>query len=191
MDEVLRERLNQILPRLVSDELLGGRGLGNEIAFYVFAYPPEQELVVREHVTFLVDQIPRKKPDLRFKHVNLFDLVIEYLGERKLLDRAFEMQKTKGDDALMKALKAPLHPEKLARVFVDKGLAEDQDLVLLSGIGSAWPLIRSHTLLTNLHPIMGNTPLVMFFPGDYDGQYLQLFGKLTNNNYYRAFRLIP
>ena len=40
-------------------------------------------------------------------------------------------------------------------------------------------------------PVMGQTPLVMFYPGKYDGQSLRLFGKLKNNNYYRAFKLVP
>ena len=39
--------------------LLGGRGLGNEIAFYIFDYPPQQELRVRDHVRFLLEHIPR------------------------------------------------------------------------------------------------------------------------------------
>ena len=38
---------------------------------------------------------------------------------------------------------------------------------------------------------MGQTPLVLFYPGRYDGQALRLFGKLTNDNYYRAFTLVP
>ncbi len=65
------------------------------------------------------------------------------------------------------------------------------DLVIVSGVGSVWPLLRSHALLNNLQPVMGKTPLVMFYPGRYDGQSLRLFGKLKNNNYYRAFKLVP
>ena len=57
--------------------------------------------------------------------------------------------------------------------------------------GSAWPLLRAHTLLNNLHTVMGQTPLVLFYPGRYDGQSLRLFGKLKNTNYYRAFKLVP
>ena len=50
-------------------------------------------------------------------------------------------------------------------------------------------LVRS--LLANLHPLMGVTPLVMFFPGKFDGHVLQLFGRLKDNHYYRAFSLVP
>ena len=77
MSDHLTERLNRILPKLISDELLSGSGLGNEIGFYVFDYSAEEELRVRDHIQFLLDHLPKSKPGLRVKHVNLFDLVIE------------------------------------------------------------------------------------------------------------------
>lgn len=191
MSDTLTERLNKILPRITSDDFLSGKGIGNEIAFYIFDYPPEEELRVREHIAFLLDHIPKQKPGLRVKHVNLFDFVLDYLRSRNLLDKAVAMQREKGDDALLKALAGPLHENKLAGVFAEVVQPDQQDLVLVSGVGSVWPLLRSHTLLNNLHPVMGQTPLVMFYPGRYDGQSLRLFGKLKNNNYYRAFKLVP
>lgn len=191
MSDLLTERLNQILPKVISDEFLSGSGLGNEIAFHIFDYPPEEELRVREHIHFLLSHIPQRKPGLRVKHLNLFDFVLDYLKNRKLLDRAIELQQEKGDEALKKALAGPLHENKLAAVFAEVVQPDQHDLVLLSGVGSVWPLLRSHTLLNNLHPVMGRTPLVMFYPGRYDGQSLRLFGKLKHANYYRAFKLIP
>jgi hypothetical protein len=191
MSESLTARLNRILPRLVSDEFLSGSGIGNEIAFYIFDYPPEDELRVREHVAHLLEHIPRQKPGLRVKHVNLFEFVLDHLGRRKLLDKAIKMQRDKGDGPLLRELEKVLHPEKLAPVFAEAAQPGKHDLVLVSGVGSAWPLLRTHTLLNNLHTVMGQTPLVLFYPGRYDGQSLRLFGKMRNNNYYRAFRLVP
>jgi hypothetical protein len=191
MSDHLTERLNRILPKLISNELLSGSGLGNEIGFYVFDYPAEDELLVREHIHFLLEHLPKSKPGLRVKHVNLFDLVIEHLKSRNLLDRAIQMQRTEGDEAMFKALSAPLQESRLAQVFAEVAQPAQHDLVLVSGVGSVWPLLRSHALLNNLHPVMGNTPLVMFYPGKYDQLTLQLFGILANKNYYRAFKLVP
>ncbi len=190
MSDALTDRLNQVLPRITSDDFLAGKGLGNEIAFFIFDYPPEDELRIREHIRFLLDHIPKHKPGLRVKHINLFDLVIDHLKERKLLDRSLQMQKEKGNEALLKALSAPLHETKVAQVFAQAAQPDQHDLVLVSGVGSVWPLMRAHSLLNNLHHLMGKTPLVMFYPGRYDGQFLRLFGKLKNNNYYRAFKLV-
>jgi hypothetical protein len=191
MSDPLHDRLNKILPRVVSDEFLSGSGIGNEIAFYIFDYPPEDELTVRDYLRTLLDHIPRQKPGLRVKHVNLFDLVLDHLKGRNLLDKAIQMQREKGDDYLKKALAGPLHETKLGGVFAGAVRPDRHDLVVVSGVGSVWPLLRSHALLNNLQPVMGQTPLVMFYPGRYDGQSLRLFGKLKSNNYYRAFKLIP
>jgi len=191
MSDTLNERLNKILPRVVSDEFLSGSGISNEIAFYIFDYPPEDELRVRDYLRTLLDHIPKQKHGLRVRHIDLFDFVLDYLKGRKLLDKAIQMQTDKGDEALKKALAGPLHETKLASHFAEVARPEQHDLVIVSGVGGVWPLLRSHALLNNLQPVMGKTPLVMFYPGRYDGQSLRLFGKLKNNNYYRAFKLVP
>lgn len=185
------ERLNKIIPRLTSEELLNNAGLGNEIGFYIFDYPPERELQVREHLRFILDYLKKKWPELRIKHINLFELLVDYLKNRKLLDRAVKVQIKEGDKALLKALRAPLGADKIAATFIQEARPQEHDLVLVSGVGSSWPLLRSHNLLNNLHIPMGNIPLVMFYPGVYTGQGLRLFGRLRERNYYRAFRLVP
>ena len=190
MKSDFNERLNKILDRITSDDFLHGKGLGAEIPFYAFDYPPERELEVREHIAFLLAQIPKRRPGLRFAHVNLFDLIIRHLKERGFYDKAIALQRDKGDEALRKALAAPLDAGKLATVFAEAVKPEAQDLVLVSGVGSAYPLLRTHNLLNNLHHRMGSTPLVLFYPGMYDGQSLRLFGTLEDKPYYRAFRLV-
>jgi hypothetical protein len=191
MSDSLNERLNKILPRITTDEFLNGSGIGNETPFYIFDYPPEEELRVRDFLHTLLEHLPKQKHGLKVQHIDLFDFVLSYLKSRKLLDKAIQMQREKGDEALKKALAGPLHESKLGSVFAEVAQPDQHDLVIVSGVGSVWPLLRSHTLLNNLQPVMGNTPLVLFYPGKYDGQSLRLFGKLKNNNYYRAFKLVP
>jgi len=191
MTDSLTERLNKILPKIMSTEFLSSKGLGNEIAFYIFDYPPKEELRIREHIKFLLVHIPKHRAGLRVGHINLFDLVVDHLKSRNLLDRSLQMQKTKGNEAVTKALSSPLKPEKLAQIFVEAANPQEQDLILVSGVGSVWPLVRTHSLLNNLQTVMGQTPLVMFYPGRYDGQALRLFGKIKSDNYYRAFKLVP
>jgi len=190
MDD-LKRRLDKIIDRVTSDALLQNKGLGNEIGFYVFDYPPEHELEVREHIQFTTHQLLKKNPDLKFKHINLFELIINYLKSRKLLDRSISIQKKDGDQKLLVSLiKGPLDPKNISKAFMEEADPEHHDLVMVSGVGSAYPLLRSHNLLNNLHSLMENTPLVMFYPGIYTGQGLRLFGKLKEANYYRAFQLV-
>lgn len=187
----LQDRLNKIIPRLTSDELLNNQGLGNEIGFYIFDYPPENELEVRDYLQVVLKHINKKKAGPRVKHINLFALIIDYLNEAKFLDKAIAMQRDKGNQALEKALKGPLDSRKIAKIFTAKADPDNHDLILISGVGNAWPMLRSHNLLNNLHPLMGDTPVVMFYPGMYTGAGMKLFGSMKESNYYRAFQLVP
>jgi len=186
------ERLNQILPKISSDEFLNSKGLGNEIGFWIFDYPPEREMEMRDFLTRTVlSSLNKSQPPIRAGIINLFDLVIQLLQERQLLDKAIDMQQTKGDEAVMAALRPVLKEDKLAQKVVTMVDLDNIDLLMLWGVGNAFPMLRTHTLLSALHPLMGRTPLLMFYPGRYDGYSLRLFNKLSEDHYYRAFRLIP
>ena len=76
MSQQLTDRLNQILPTITTNDFLEGKGLGNEIAFYIFDYDPEKELQIREHIGFLLTQIPKTAPNLKVTHINLLDLIL-------------------------------------------------------------------------------------------------------------------
>lgn len=184
------ERLNCVVERLIAPELLHNEGIGNEIGFYIFDYPAEYELSMRRWLKALPGHLKLRAPALRFRMVNLFVLMLDYLKERHILERSFELQKGRGNVALLKALRGPLDETKIADWFVQQVRPEEYALVLLSGIGESWPLLRSHAVLNNLHARMGSTPLVMFYPGVYDQHSLSLFGRIPAQNYYRAFRLV-
>ena len=63
-------------------------------------------------------------------------------------------------------------------------------VVFLTGVGKAYPILRSHNVLNNLHQKLDEVPVVMFFPGKYSGRDLILFNTIEGSNYYRAFPLI-
>lgn len=186
MSGSLHQRLNQLQSRLGSEEILANQGLGNEIGFYIFDYAPEEELLVRKHLSTIISGINRK-----IAVVDLFDLLIEYLEGRNLLNDAIKLQQTRGDKSLRKALRGVLDEDtKIAPEFVRLAQPEINQIVIMTGVGKAFPLLRVHRLLNCLQPLMGKTPLVVFYPGTYSGQTLSLFGRLGDDNYYRAFRLI-
>jgi len=192
MNLSFEERLNQILPRLTSRDFLDSKGLGNEIGFWIFDYPPERELDMRSFLSGTVLPALRKHvPALRAESIDLLKLVTGVLEERKLLDKVISMQLSKGDDSTLAALRSVLKEDKIAEKIASQQDIASLDLLILTGVGSVYPMLRTHTLLSALHPVMGNTPLLMFFPGRYDGHSLRLFNLLAEDHYYRAFRLVP
>lgn len=192
MSSTFDERLNGILPKLTSDDFLRNRGLGNEIGFWIFDYPPEHEMAMRAFLQdVVIPALAKHQPAIRSSAVNLFDLTIGLLEERKLLDKALDMQLTQGDAKTLESLRRVLKEDRLAERLVTQHDINNLDLLLLWNVGAVYPMLRTHTLLSALHPHMKDTPLVMFFPGKYDGYSLRLFNKLSEDHYYRAFRLIP
>lgn len=192
MSNNFNERLNQIIPKLTSRDVLENHGSGGEIGFWIFDYPPEEELTMRAFLHDVVmPALVKHQPAIRAADVNLFDLVIGLLEERKLLDKAIEMQRTQGDAKALESLRRVLKEDKLAERLVAQHHIADLDLLLMWNVGAVYPMLRTHTLLSALHAHMKSTPLVMFYPGKYDGYSLRLFSKLKDDHYYRAFRLVP
>src|SRR5690554_5844954 len=103
MNPQLQERLNQIPDKILSEEFLKSQGLGNEIGFWIFDYAPEDELQVREYISFLQNMLGKKHSHLKVAHINLLQTLKDYLDERNFTSKGIQMQKTKGDAALKKA----------------------------------------------------------------------------------------
>nr|WP_246581067.1 DUF1788 domain-containing protein [Deinococcus aestuarii] len=180
-------RLSALGPALLDPKLLRGRGLGNEIGFYIFDYPPERDPDVQRALPKVVQVV--EAGGIQVQVVDLYRTVLGLLEERGYLDKALALEEARGPAALQGALKPLLSPGKVADAVARQ--AQGAELVLLTQVGAAYPLLRSHSILNNLHERLDQVPVVMFFPGTYDGQQLRLFGLFKDDNYYRAFRLLP
>ena len=182
-------RLDKILPIIQDPRFRESRGLSNEIAFFIFDYPPEDELIVREHVEFLLKTLGSPESQVNAIKIDLYDLILDIVKGRKILDRIPPDEEKVGFAAVMKRLKPLLKPESFIEQ-IRKAVSDETNLVFLTGVGNAYPLLRSHTVLNNLHHVLKDVPLIMFFPGVYDQTELRLFGKFKDDNYYRAFSLV-
>ena len=187
--KALQSRLDLILERIENPRFLNNDGLGNEIGFWIFDYPAKHELVVRDYLKHLADKLGKR--GYQFINVNIYETIIEMLASRGLLERTFSREKQVGVDAIRNTLSGPLSQKKIAEFIAEISQPETLDFVLLSGLGNAWPLVRGHELLSALQDVMGKTPLVLFYPGEYNGRDLHPFGMIESRNYYRAFKLVP
>ncbi|MCY7285472.1 MAG: DUF1788 domain-containing protein [Cyanobacteria bacterium CAN_BIN43] len=186
----IQQRLNSLPDVLQDDRLLGNRGIGNEIGYYIFDYEPCHEPIVQRHLPKLIQQIEGGVKPLKVCEVNLYQVMIDLLKSRNVLDKAFQMEKAKGSATLTKNIKPMMRPEVITE-HMQSLITGVEDLIFITGVGASWPLLRSHTILNNLHPVVDKIPVVLFFPGAYDGHELRLFDELKDDNYYRAFPLIP
>lgn len=186
------ERLDKILPKLQEKRFRENKGLGNEIGYYIFDYDPSDELIVREHIKYLKQKINNESSEIKIKEFDLYEIMLEILESKGYLNKVFDMEKQKGTEHILNAIKKTLRLTQSNDLVVEyiRDRVEKSDIVFLTGVGKAWPIIRSHTVLNTLHSVIDEVPLIMFFPGVYDGLELKLFDEIKDDNYYRAFKLI-
>ena len=122
----------------------------------------------------------------------MYDIVIEILKEKGYMEKCYEFEKKRGLERITKAIGNMLRITSKDSLIINyiKERTPEKTIIFLTGIGKCYPILRSHTILNNLHMVIDKVPVVMFYPGKYDGQELILFGEIKDDNYYRAFKLV-
>lgn len=131
----------------------------------------------------------------RVVHFDLWDVFLQICAERRILEKIPALEERRGTEGLLRRMEKIATPEAFLKVMSERyeqlgGQAPGRDVVLVSGVGKVYPLVRAHNILENAQPVFTEVPMVMLYPGVYDGQQLHLFGKISDGNYYRAFSLI-
>ena len=180
------EQLNEMKSRFSDDVFLSNKGLSNEVGIHVFCYDPKNEMILR---SFFSDLIHTEGQPFRLIECDLYKIFLQICEEKRILKSIPNMEKKKGSEGLLKQLQKAVSPE----AFVEKMKYEPHehgDILLITGVGKVYPFMRSHNILDNIQHIFSDIPVVMLYPGAYDGQTLSLFDEFNDGNYYRAFNMI-
>ena len=188
-----KQRYDHLLAVISSERFLTMQGLGNEVPFFICPFRPEE---VNEMLR-LEDQLTKqlKNQGINVLSINLYDLSIKLLKEREIFEQILEMESEVAKEKLKELLQGVLDPESHLAPAIAKELDDtDYDVLFLSGVGEVFPYIRSHNVLNNLQSTAKDKPTVIFFPGAYthsleSGASLDLFGRLHDDKYYRAFNI--
>ena len=189
---ILNMRLDKAEEMIKKPSFRQNKGLGNEVGYYVFDYPAEEEMLVRERVEYIRQKNENSIDGFKVVVYDLYEIVIGILKDKGYLEKCFEFEKTKGFERITKSVSNMLRITSADSLIVNhiKDNTPENSVVFLVGIGKCYPILRSHTVLNNLHQVVDNVPVVLFYPGKYDGQELVLFGDIKDDNYYRAFKLV-
>ena len=180
----IKERLDKAKEKFADESFQKNKGLGNEVGIHIFAYNPKDEMAVRHFIESL-----DKETTFHVIRFDLYQILIDYLAERKLLDRIEKLEERMGKDVCEKQLEAAMSP----KMYVEKMRYENHkpgDILIISGVGKVYPFTRVHTLLENVATEFKDIPIVVFYPGSYDQKSLHLFNKFFDDNHYRSFILI-
>jgi len=188
----LNDRLADLEDRMISVDSLTRYGTANDLKFYIFDYSPKDELIIRKEIKKLKSRNPN------IVEFDLYEMMLDIIEEEGYLEDILRMETDYEKDLFLREVFQPLlSVEEDNNSFLDKfksGVPDDgKSIVLITGVGKAFPIIRSHTILNNLQSIFRNNPVVMMYPGRYEtksSMTLRIFELLDDDNYYRAFPLV-
>lgn len=188
----LDERLRKIEEVISDEDFRKNKGLSNEVGYYIFDYPAEEEIKVRRYLENLKNKNKTKPQGYELKIYDLYDIMINLIEEEGLLESCIEMEEIDGMDYLISSVYDLLkmdYDSNYFNTYIEEN-TPDNSIVFITGVGKIYPFLRSHGILNKLHLVFDRAPVVLFYPGKYDGQSLMLFSEFKDENYYRAFPLI-
>jgi hypothetical protein len=189
----LKARFDHLLALIKSQSFLNKEGLGKEVPFFICPYPPSEAVDFEKAIRNLKKQL--EQSGVSILEINLYDLCIEMLKERGIWEQILEKETTISKQELRELLQGVLDTEThLIPAIVRRMSANPFDVLFITGVGEVFPYVRSHNVLNNLQSKAKEKPTVMFYPGEYTqslqlGASLDLFGRLHDDNYYRAFNI--
>ena len=188
----LIERLDEMEAAIRKPSFRQSSGRANEVNYWVFDYPPERELEVRERIEYLKNKNQKGTDGFELVIFDLYDIEIDFLEKKIFMEKCYDFEKKRGIERIVKAVNNSMKindDDSLVVQYIRDNTPENA-IVFLTGIGKCYPILRSHKVLNNLHQAFVRVPVVMFFPGTYNEQELILFNEIKDDNYYRAFRLV-
>jgi len=189
----ISERFDHLYRLISSQRFLRQEGLGNEVPFFICPFAPRETVAMQRAIGQLANRL--EQDGVPVLSINLYDLSIQLLQERGIWERILEMEETISKDELKELLQGVLDPEThLVPAIAAKMAERPFQVMFISGVGAVFPYIRSHNVLNNLQRVAKEQPTVLFFPGEYTqslefGASLDLFGRLRDDKYYRAFNI--
>ncbi|AFR34585.1 DUF1788 domain-containing protein [Arthrobacter sp. Rue61a] len=192
--KTLSQQEEHLFRILSSQRFLRMEGLGNEVPFFIYPYDPELALEVADVKKRVKNKLANA--GIQVREINLYDLAVALIRERGDWDDVIELETSVGKSEFGEVVRSMLNPEvHLAPAIRERLLDGAFDIFFLTGIGEVFPFIRSHNVLNNLQSVVTNKPMLMFFPGRYEfsatlGSSLVLFGRLKDDQYYRAKNII-
>lgn len=181
----INERLDNLKLEIQKPDFLEGKGLSNEVNIRIFCYDAADEMIVRHFTEHLTTE---QSLECHLVERNLYKVFLSICDDKRVTGRIPQLEERKGKKFIFDKL------QKLAsnKSFVDKMKYEPHepgDVLLLTGVGEVFPFMRIHSLLDTLSSEFPDMPILVMYPGKYDGRFVRLFDQLDPNSYYRGFNV--
>ena len=171
--------------------------------FYVFQYDPEKEYEIQRQIQDLKDSLERPNNFIDLLALDIYDEFIEFLKEQEIWGATFLEEVLNTDkvdpDGATKMLTEQANSEEFLKRLHEKILAHkkiDDDkqrpFIIFYGMGKMYPYLRTSTMLAKYeqYNLSSEYKIIVFYPGQKDGNSYRLFNRLYDQNTYRATLLL-
>ncbi|GAB3126885.1 hypothetical protein GCM10027289_03550 [Tsukamurella serpentis] len=189
------ERFDLAYSVMRSDDFLHMRGQLGEVPYFILGHPAADEPEIGTQIRRLVSRL--RADGIEVCEVDLWALARAMWDETGQWNQILEQESALPKDAFADVGNV-VSPERYLSpriASVVRAQEPSPHLVILTHVGRLYPLVRAHTVLNTLQPLLSDLPVVLVFPGEYrqsptQGASLVLFGQLHDDDYYRAFDLL-
>lgn len=184
---MIMQELDRIKDRISNPSFLQNNGLSNEVGIHVFCYDPQDELIVQDYIGRLKSEA---NTPYRIIECDLYEIFLSLLEDKRVLKSVEGLEDKRGKEYLLSQLQKIATPDAFLSRMNYAPHVRGQDVLFMTGIGKIHPFMRSHKMLDSMQHLFEDIPVVMFYPGTFNGQTLSLFGEFLDGHYYRAFNLL-
>ena len=186
-ERAIMQNLDYLRGKIQEENFLYGKGLSNEVNIWFFCYEAEDEMAVRHFISQIVTDQTLK---CRVIEKNLYQMFLQICDENRITERIPAMEERKGGENLLRQMSGIITKEEFIAKTQYGEHTPGKDVLLITGVGEAFPFIRVHTLLEALQPAFPDIPILVMYPGIFKDYQVKLFNRLKPHQYYCAFNII-
>lgn len=196
--------LDQLYNTLCSDDF---KNTENDIFynFYIFQYEPEKEYEMRRQIVDFKAKLIRPVNFVDVLTIDLFQEFCNFLdsisfGKKHPSYLKYMLEKDEIDhEAVTKTLtnkanSQPFYQYIHERIMEHISIEDDKlrPYVFLYGIGAMYPYLRTNVFLSSYEQYNKSNKykIIVFYPGEKDGNSFRLFNRIDDQHTYRATLLI-
>ena len=183
----LTERLDNLKVLLQDRDFLEGKGLSNEVNIRMFCYDAADEMAVRHFIEKVTTDQTLSSNVVEY---NLYKIFLDICDDLDITDAAADMEELEGSAYVLEQLHSAVGESEFIAKMREMGDRRIGDVIMVTGVGDVFPFMRVHKMLEAMQPYFSDVPILVMYPGEYDGNYIKLFNILEPNPYYRAFNVV-
>ncbi len=156
-------------------------------------YITEYDIGQQHEVTKEIDSLKShlEQNGIKVAVISIFDIAVKIVEGRGTLSEAIRMEPTMQKAHFLAALQTELDIQGLLMPIIMDSMPEESKIIFITGLGDTYPFIRAHDVINAVDSQYSTKWIVFFYPGEYTGNTLNIFGIESgqSSNHYRAIKI--